>query len=108
MRELDLTCQSIQRSQLQDILSVSFCLQLMEAFLQHPQQALALCQSAGRGLGKAESVKPEGAKRKWGFTDTNILAYVGIHAWTENYSFSLPRFVPFLSNPKVMHVKSNH
>lgn len=108
VRELDLTCQSIQRNQLQDILSVPFCLQLMEAFLQHPQQVLALCQTAGSGLGKVESVKPACAERKWGLTDTNSLAYVGIRAWTENYSFSLPHFVPFLSNPKVMHVKIYH
>lgn len=108
MCELNLTYQSIERIQLQDILSVPFCPQLMEAFLQHHQQALALCQSAGRGLGKAESVKPICAERKWGFTDTNILAYMGIRAWTENYSFFLPHFVSFLSNPKVMHVKSNH
>lgn len=57
-----------------------FCPQLMEAFLQHPQQALALCQSAGRGLDKAEAVKSVRTERKWVFTDTNILAYVGIRA----------------------------
>lgn len=67
----------------------------MEAFLQHPQQALVLCQSAGRGLGKAEAVKSVRAERKWGFTDTSILAYVDIRAWTENYSSSLPHFCFF-------------